>query len=180
MNTEPESGHQGTWRGGHQHGAQPCARIPRDTGTAPPRNALDEVLAGARGRIRRLEPRHACEAASRGALIVDIRGSTDRDRDGVIPGSLHVPRTVLEWRLAPGSAWRSPYAPDLDQEVLVVCDHGYASSLAAAALTELGFSMAGDVVGGYEAWRRAGLPTMAALSHTLAPGELVGTRAPER
>ena len=144
-----------------------------------PRTTLDEMLERARGRIRRLEPREAHEAGARGVLIVDIRCSTDRERDGIIPGSLHVPRTVLEWRLAPGSAWRSPFAPDLDQEVLVVCDHGYSSSLAAAALVDLGFTMAGDVVGGYEAWRVEGLPTMAARSHDLAPGELVGTRAPE-
>lgn len=145
-----------------------------------PRHTLDEMLARARRRIRRFEPFEAYEACASGALIVDIRGSTDRDRDGVIPGSLHIPRTVLEWRLAPGSAWRSAHAPDLDQEVLVVCDHGYASSLAAATLADLGFSRAGDVVGGFEAWHRAGLPTTAALSHKLAPGELVGTRAPER
>lgn len=148
--------------------------------SSPPRNALDEMLARARARIRRLEPPEAHEAGSRGALIVDIRCSTDRDRDGVIPGSLHVPRTVLEWRLAPDSAWRSPHAPDLDQEVLVVCDHGYASSLAAAALADLGFSRAGDIVGGFEAWHLAGLPTMAPHCHNLAPAELVGTRAPER
>lgn len=147
---------------------------------SPRRDALDEMLARARVRIRRLGPQEAHEAASRGALIVDVRCSSDRDRDGVIPGSLHVPRTVLEWRLAPGSAWRSPYAPDLDREILVVCDHGYSSSLAAAALVDLGFIAAGDVVGGFEAWRLAGLPTMAARSHVLAPGELVGTRPPER
>lgn len=144
------------------------------------RDTLDEMLARARGRIRRLEPREAHEAASRGALIIDIRCSGDRDRDGVIPGSLHVPRTVLEWRLAPGSAWRSPHAPDLDQEVVVICDHGYSSSLAAATLVDLGLSRAGEVVGGFAAWRLAGLPTMAPLSHDLAPGELVGTRPPEQ
>ena len=147
---------------------------------SPRRDTLDEMLARARGRIRRLEPRQAHEAVSRGALIIDIRCSGDRDREGVIPGSLHVPRTVLEWRLAPGSAWRSPYAPDLDREILVVCDHGYSSSLAAASLVDLGFIRAGDVVGGYEAWRLARLPTIAAPSHDLALGELVGTRPPEQ
>ena len=88
------------------------------------------MLKQARARIRRLEPRSAHEAAANGALIIDIRSATDRERDGVIPGSLHIPRTVLEWRLAPDSPWRSPYAPELDQEILLLCDHGYSSSLA--------------------------------------------------
>ncbi|MGB8020827.1 MAG: rhodanese-like domain-containing protein [Candidatus Nanopelagicales bacterium] len=140
---------------------------------------LHEMLAQARERIRRLEPRDAHEAAARGALIIDIRCSGDRYRDGAIPGSLHIPRTVLEWRLAPDGAWRSPYAPDLDQEVLVLCDHGYSSSLAAATLVDLGFGQAGDVVGGFAAWRLAGLPTMSAPHHELTPGELVGMGPPE-
>lgn len=144
------------------------------------RGTIDELLAHARERIRRLEPRDAHEAAARGALIIDIRCPGDRDRDGAVPGSLHVPRTVLEWRLAPDSAWRSPYAPDLDQEILILCDHGYSSSLAAATLVDLGFHKAGDVVGGFAAWRLAGLPTVAARQPELAPGELVGMRPPER
>ena len=86
---------------------------------------LDDMLEQARARIRRLDPRTAHEAAVNGALIIDIRSVTDRDRDGVVPGSLHIPRTVLEWRVGPDSPWRSPYAPDLDQETLVLCDHGY-------------------------------------------------------
>jgi rhodanese-related sulfurtransferase len=150
-----------------------------DAMTSPRRDTLDVMLARARRRIRRLQPHEAHRAASVGALIIDIRCSADRDRDGVIPGSVHVPRTVLEWRLTPGSPWRSPYAPDLDREVVVVCDHGYASSLAAASLVDLGFSRAGEVAGGFEAWRHAGLPTMTAIRHDLAAGELVGMRAPE-
>lgn len=121
--------------------------------------SLDEMLAQARARIRRREPRDAYEAAQRGAFIVDIRCPGDIARDGAIPGSLHIPRTVLEWRLAPDSAWRSPCAPDLDREILVVCDHGYSSGFAADALRQLGFAHVGDVAGGFEAWRAAGLPT---------------------
>lgn len=146
---------------------------------SPRQDTLDRMLARARARIRRLPPHEAQEAVCRGALIVDIRSSSDRDRDGVVPGSLHIPRTVLEWRLAPDSQWRSPYAPDRDHEVLIVCDHGYSSSLAAAVLVDLGFIRAGEVVGGFQAWRDAQLPTTVALSHDLAPGELVGTRPPE-
>ena len=149
-------------------------------GSAPPRLTLDEMLEQARARIRRLEPHSAHQASTNGALIIDIRSSTDRDRDGVIPGSVHIPRTVLEWRLAPGSPSRSPYAPDLDQEILLLCDHGYSSSLAAAALQDLGFANAGDVVGGFTAWHQAELPTAGARNHALAPGEWVGMRPPER
>jgi rhodanese-related sulfurtransferase len=143
------------------------------------RGTLDAMVASARGRIRRLDPADAYEAAVRGAVIIDVRCSGDRERDGVIPGSLHIPRTVLEWRLAPDSAWRSSHAPGVDHEVLVVCDHGYSSSLAAAVLVDLGFARAGDIVGGFAAWRRAGLPTMSARGHDLLPSELVGMRGPE-
>ena len=137
------------------------------------------MLKQARARIRRLEPRNAYEAAANGALIIDIRSATDRERDGVIPGSLHIPRTVLEWRLAPDSPWRSPYAPDPAQGVLLLCDHGYSSSLAAATLRDLGFINAGDVVEGFERWREDALPTAKARNHELAPGERVGMRPPE-
>ena len=147
--------------------------------SARDRLTLDDMLAQARARIRRLEPRSAYEAAANGAVIIDIRSATDRERDGVIPGSLHIPRTVLEWRLAPDSPWRSSYAPELDQIILLLCDHGYSSSLAAATLTDLGFTNAGDVVGGIAAWHQTGLPTAEAREHVLAPGERVGMRPPE-
>jgi rhodanese-related sulfurtransferase len=143
------------------------------------RGLLDAMVAAARGRIRRILPGEAYEAAAAGALIIDVRCSGDRVRDGVIPGSVHMPRTVLEWRLAEDSPWRSPYAPALDAQILIVCDHGYSSSLAAASLLDLGFENAGDIVGGFAAWRGHGLPTMAARDHQLAPGELVGMRPPE-
>ena len=80
----------------------------------------------------------------------------------VVPGSLQIPRTVLEWRLDPDSAWRSPHAPALDEPVILLCDHGESSSLAAATLVELGFTKAGDVVGGFAAWAAAGLPVVPA------------------
>ncbi len=147
-------------------------------GRPPTPLTLDEMLRQARTRIHRLEPRSAHAAAADGAVIVDIRCPSDRERDGVIPGSLHIPRTVLEWRLAPDSPWRSPYAPDLDQEVLLVCDHGYSSSLAALSLTDLGFLKAGDVVGGFEAWRAAGLQTIEAPREPSIPGEHAGMRPP--
>jgi rhodanese-related sulfurtransferase len=130
------------------------------------RRTIEDLLAEARARIERLEPHAAWEAMTTGALLVDTRGEADRERDGVVPGSLHVPRTGLEWRLDPDSPWRSPYAPGLDARVLVLCEHGYSSSLAAATLVELGFDRAGDVIGGFEAWGAAGLPTGPAPSHS--------------
>ena len=117
---------------------------------------LEEVLRRARARIERLTPTEAWGAAIDGAFIVDLRATPLR----VVPGSLLVPRTVLEWRLAPDSAWRSPHAPPLDARVILLCDHGESSSLAAAALLDLGFERTADVVGGFEAWEAAGLPAV--------------------
>jgi rhodanese-related sulfurtransferase len=117
---------------------------------------IDELLAAARARIRR----HLPDAVPPDAVLVDIRDAATRARHGVVPGALHVPRTVLEWRLAPTSEWRTPHVAPTDHVVLL-CDHGYSSSLAAATLVDLGVA-AGDVVGGFEAWVAAGLPTAAA------------------
>jgi len=140
---------------------------------------LEELLVEARARIDRLEPVEAFAAMEDGALVVDIRSDRDRERDGIVPGSLHVPRTVLEWRVAPGSPWRSPHVGGLDQRIVLLCDHGYSSSLAAATLVELGFKRAGDVVGGFDAWRAAGLPTASAAPRALEPGELAGMGPPD-
>ncbi len=123
-----------------------------------PRRTLDELLRQARARIARLEPAAAWAAAQDGARIVDVRAAPAE----LVPGSLHIPRTVLEWRLDPDSASRSPHAPGLDDAVLVLCDHGESSSLAAATLVELGFGRAGDVAGGFAAWVAAGLPVVPA------------------
>ena len=144
------------------------------------RRSIEELLEDARARIERLEPREAWAAVEAGAVLVDTRGDRERERDGVVPGSLHVPRTVLEWRLDPESSWRSPHAPGLGERVLVLCDHGYSSSLAAATLVELGFERAGDVVGGFEAWCAAGLPVSVVPSVVREPGELPGMRPPDR
>jgi len=118
------------------------------------RVTLQELVARARATITRLKPTEAWAAAEEGAFIVDIRAV----RESAIPGSLHVPRTVFEWRLDPESPWRSPYAPGLGDRVIVVCDHGDSSSLAAATLVELGFERVADVIGGTDAWAAAGLP----------------------
>jgi rhodanese-related sulfurtransferase len=141
------------------------------------RRTIHDVVAQAAARIERLEPEAARAAMAEGAVLVDVRSDSARERDGFVPGSLHVPRTVLEWRLDPESAWRSPHAPGLEERVIVLCDHGFSSVLAAASLVDLGFERAGDVVGGFEAWRRAGLP-VAFLDTADATDDLPGTGAP--
>jgi rhodanese-related sulfurtransferase len=124
---------------------------------------LDEQFAAAAARIRRYTP---AEARAADAAIVDIRAQDARERDGAIPGAYHVPRTVLEWRVA-SDEWRNT---ELDGRALIlVCDHGYSSVLAASVLLELGRD-AGDVLGGFEAWRAAGLPVTAARSWDGLPG----------
>jgi rhodanese-related sulfurtransferase len=122
-----------------------------------PGRSLDELLAEASARVDRLEPAAAFAAMQEGALLVDIRSDRERQRDGVVPGSLHIPRTVLEWRLDREGAWRNPHVAGTGRRVLLLCDHGCSSVLAAATLVELGYPDAGDVIGGFEAWREAGL-----------------------
>ena len=132
------------------------------------RRALDELLADALRRIVRYTPAEAQTAMQSGAVLIDIRSDSDRERDGVVPGSIHIPRTVFEWRIDLESPWRNPHLGDLDQEIILLCDHGYSTILAADTLVELGFTRAGDVIGGYADWREAGLPTTTAAA--AAPG----------
>ncbi|MDQ3858411.1 MAG: rhodanese-like domain-containing protein [Actinomycetota bacterium] len=94
-----------------------------------------------------------------GALLVDLRSSDERRREGIVPGSLHIPRSVLEWRLDPDSGYSNPYLRP-DQRVIVFCADGFSSSLAAATLQELGWRTATDVVGGFARWKATGLPTI--------------------
>jgi rhodanese-related sulfurtransferase len=143
------------------------------------RRTLDELLEAARAQIARLEPADAYAAAEQGALLIDIRAEVDRERDGIVPGSLHIPRTVLEWRLDPESSWRNPHIGNLDQQIVLICDHGCSSIFAAATLVELGFSCAADVVGGFAAWREAGLPTTPSPPYRRGLGEPAGMRPPD-
>jgi rhodanese-related sulfurtransferase len=124
----------------------------------PRRKTIDDLLAAAREQIERLQPHEALEAARGGALLVDIRSEVDRIRDGVIPGAMFHPRSVLEWRMDPASGYDDPEVGGIERRVILVCAEGYQSSLAAANLRELGFQRAGDVDGGFEAWAAAGLP----------------------
>ena len=110
------------------------------------------MLAEARSRIVRYTPAEATEAD---VLLVDLRSVDERSRTGVIPGAVHVPRSVLEWRADPTSEWHDPVLAVC--RLVLVCAQGYSSSLAAASLVQLGVD-AGDLDGGFEAWVSAGLP----------------------
>ena len=130
---------------------------PGDSPAGP--RSIDQVLEEARGRLRRLEPAEAAARMADGALLVDTRPVAQREADGEVPGALVVERNVLEWRLDPAGDARLPEATGHDLEVIVLCNEGYASSLAADSLRALGLHRATDVVGGYRAWAAAGLPT---------------------
>ncbi|MFG2761083.1 rhodanese-like domain-containing protein [Streptomyces wuyuanensis] len=119
---------------------------------------IDELLERVREGLDRVEPREAYDAAADGALLVDIRYAALRDRDGLIPGALVVERNELEWRLDPLGSHRAPQATGHDLRIVIVCNEGYASSLAAASLRQLGLHRATDLVGGFQAWRSEGLP----------------------
>ena len=122
------------------------------------RRGIDQVLAEARGRLRRLDPRQADAEIRAGALLVDIRPQAQRAAEGEVPGALVVERNVLEWRFDPASASRLPLAGSYDLRVIVMCSEGYTSSLAAASLQDLGLARATDLAGGFRAWAAAGLP----------------------
>jgi rhodanese-related sulfurtransferase len=125
--------------------------------SAVSRTTIAELLATARARLRRLSPAEA--AAAPDAVLVDIRSDLQRRADGTIPGAVWHPRNVLEWRVDPTSSHADPrLSGDLSARLVVVCDEGYQSSLAAATLQDLGFANATDLTGGFQAWRAAGLP----------------------
>jgi rhodanese-related sulfurtransferase len=121
---------------------------------------IDEILAAARSRLTRLDPVGTAAAMARGAILVDIRPSAQRAEHGEIPGAIVIERNVLEWRLDPRSDARLSFATSYDLEVIVTCQEGYTSSLAAVALQDLGLIRATDLAGGFAAWRAAGLPTI--------------------
>jgi len=143
------------------------------------RRTLEALLADAETRIARFAPAEAHAATSTDALLIDIRSDSDRERDGIVPGSLHIPRTVLEWRTAPDSSSRNPHVGALDRQVILLCDHGCSSILAAAVLTELGFTRAGDIIGGFAAWRDANLPVNRARSRIRSLDEPAGMSLPD-
>jgi rhodanese-related sulfurtransferase len=117
-----------------------------------------DLLRRARRRLNRLAPDQAARELAGGALLVDIRPSEQR-AEGEIPGAIVVDRNVLEWRLDPASKWKIPEVTGHDVRLIVICNEGFASSLVAAELHELGLVNTTDVIGGFQAWKAAGLPS---------------------
>ncbi|MER5872476.1 rhodanese-like domain-containing protein [Streptomyces sp. NPDC002044] len=121
---------------------------------------IDELLERIRAGYDRVGPEEAAAASRAGAVLVDIRYQALRERDGLIPGALVIERNELEWRLDPRGSHRVPEATGHDLRVVVICNEGYASTLAAASLHALGLHRATDLTGGFQAWRSAGLPVI--------------------
>ena len=126
-----------------------------------PGRPIDEIVDAARQRLHRLQPLAARDAMRRGATLVNIRPHGQRLAEGRVPGALHVERNVLEWRFDPRSGARLPQATGYDLFLIIMCSQGYASSLAAASLQDLGLRHATDLAGGFIAWAHAGLPILA-------------------
>src|SRR5689334_7071605 len=122
------------------------------------RRTIHDLVAAARARYERIEPIQAWQAMADGAVLIDTRDGDQRQRDGRIPGALVIDRTVLEWRVDPASDATHPALCGLDQRLILLCNQGYSSSLAVASLLDLGATHVTDVIGGFEAWRAAGLP----------------------
>ena len=126
------------------------------------RNTVEQLLNEARARLDRLTPERAQAALRAGALLIDIRSELQRARDGVIPGSRFIARNVLEWRCDPVSPWQDPAVKNASAGLILICNEGYQSSLAAATLQQFGLIDATDVIGGFQAWKAAGLPVQRA------------------
>jgi rhodanese-related sulfurtransferase len=122
------------------------------------RRGIDDVLAAAQARLRRLTPAEAAAAIHQGKVLVDTRDGALRSRDGLIPGSVHIPLSVLEWRVDPTSGHQSAALAGHEHELILICHEGYSSRLAAVRLHDLGFDKTTDVIGGFVAWAAAGLP----------------------
>lgn len=142
-------------------------------------SSLDVLVEEAARRITRLNAAEAFAAVAVDGLIIDIRSQDVRKLHGIIPGSLHIPRTVLEWRIAIDSPWRNPHLGGQDQQLILICDHGYSSILAASNLVELGFYRSRDVVGGFEAWKQIGLPIAACRRRISTDHALPGMGPPD-
>ena len=121
---------------------------------------IGELLQAAQQRLDRLQPRDALEESRHGALIVDTRCQEARVETGVIPGSLHVPLSVLYWRVDPSSGYADTRLSDPSRRIILFCADGYSSSLAAESLRALGLARTSDVIGGFQAWAEAGLPVL--------------------
>jgi rhodanese-related sulfurtransferase len=131
------------------------------------RMTIAELLACARRRLDRVAVGEVLDAVRDGAVLVDIRSEVQRDSDGLIPGAIFHPRNVLEWRCDASSGHDDPrLSADLGRRIILVCNEGYQSSLAAATLQDLGFARATDLIGGFRAWAGAGLPVVCDVDET--------------
>lgn len=126
------------------------------------RRTIGQVLLEAQSRLDRLTPKQAWQRMGEGWLLLDTRSAEDRRRRGVVPGSVHVPLSVLEWRVDPTSGHSSPVIAGFENKLILLCAEGYASSLAAVRLHGIGYTRTTDVVGGFSAWKEAGLPIVPA------------------
>jgi MFS family permease len=163
------TGASGVWVAATRFGPKP----------QPLRRTAAELVLEAQSRIApRLDPTAALQALRDGAVMIDLRSSDERRREGLIPGSVHIPRSVLEWRLDPDSGYSNPHV-EPGQRVIVFCAHGFSSSFAAVTLRELGWWTATDIVGGYQGWKAAGLPTReVGVADEAVNGELPGMGGP--
>ncbi len=134
---------------------------------------IERMLTEARAHIERYTPE---EAAVGNVLLVDLRTNDERDATGIVSGSVHVPRSVLEWRFDLESGYANPVVALSELPVVLICDHGYSSSLAALSLRRIGIERAGDLIGGFQAWAAAGLPVKPAPP---VPEGLPGMGGPE-
>ena len=152
------------WNSGYvrlHEGARPVSETATIT-------TVEDLLAEARAGIERFTPAETRAAADAGAVLVDIRPREQRRRDGLVPGAAVVERNVLEWRLDPQGAHRDPTLAATDRPVILICDEGYQSSLAAATLRRFGLD-AGDLIGGVQEWMAAGLPLKPATAPAAIP-----------
>jgi rhodanese-related sulfurtransferase len=125
------------------------------------RRTVNDALVAAQARLRRVTPEQAAERMRDGWTLVDVRAGDLRTRDGQIPGAVHAPLNVLEWRVDPASGRQEPALAGKEDRLILFCHEGYSSSLAAVRLHELGYTNTSDVVGGFSVWSKAGLPVEA-------------------
>lgn len=135
--------------------------VPAAARSALPALSIDEILDRARADHPPLAPLELARAMADGAWAIDVRSAVTREPEGHIPGAVVIERLVLEWRLDPQCPYRMPDGPGYDDLVVVICNEGYHSALAARDLRELGFHRATDLAGGFRAWSAAGLPVAA-------------------
>jgi rhodanese-related sulfurtransferase len=121
---------------------------------------IDQLLEQARAGLDRLSPQRAAQAMAEGALMIDTRGYDQQRDHGLVPGALVIPRNVLEWRVDPTCGYQDAAVAARRGPLIVMCQQGYASSLAAATLKQLGVEDVTDLEGGFEAWVAAGLPVV--------------------